>query len=144
VGLMENVVGFMGLSGMGASQKAQISAEIDLFQAVSAHVSWKQRLQEYLNGTSIEKLDAMVVCRDDECTLGKWIHGPGLKHFYMDETFHQLRHDHAKFHKLASNVVLHAQANERVEAETLLVGEYRQISRKVVQTLTELNQHISA
>jgi hypothetical protein len=140
---INRAAGFLGFSGLGASQKAQIREEISLMDAINAHVKWKVRLEDYLNGTSKEKLDPMVICRDDQCVLGKWIHGPALKHFHKDTTFHQLRSDHAQFHFVAGNVVRHVQASERAAAEALMDGEYKQASRKVVQELTELHQHIN-
>jgi hypothetical protein len=143
MGLMDGVTRFFGLSRAAESVKAKIREEINLMEAVQAHVKWKLRLQEYLNGTSQEKLDPMVICRDDQCVLGKWIHGPALKHFHDDETFHQLRSDHAQFHFIAANVVKHVQANERPAAEALMTGQYRIASGKVVSALTELNQHVN-
>jgi len=140
--IMNGVAGFFGMS-LGTTQKAQIREELNLMDAIHAHVKWKVRLQDYLNGTSQEKLDPMVICRDDQCVLGKWIHGPALKHFHEDETFHQLRADHAQFHFVAGNVVKHVQTNERVAAEALMDGDYKHASRKVVQALTELNQHLN-
>ena len=110
---------------------------------INAHIKWKVRLQNYLDGTSQEKLDPMIICRDDQCVLGKWIHGAALKHFHEDGTFHQLRADHAQFHFVAGNVVKHMQANERTEAEALMEGEYQQASRKVVVALTELHKHVN-
>lgn len=139
---INGMAGFFGLS-LGANQKAKIREEISLMDAINAHVKWKVRLQDYLNGTSQEKLDPMVICRDDQCVLGKWIHGPAIKHFHDVPTFHQLRSDHAQFHFVAGNVVKHVQTNERAAAEALMDGEYNQASRKVVQALTELNQHVN-
>lgn len=141
--LMNGVAGFFGLSNVGVKVKEQIREEINLMDAVQAHVKWKVRLQDYLNGTSTEKLDPMIICRDDQCVLGKWIHGPALKHFHEDATFHQLRADHAQFHFIAGNVVKHVQDNERAAAEALMDGDYKQASHKVVHALTELNRHLN-
>lgn len=141
--ILDGISGFFGSFRMAESQKAQIREEINLMDAVNAHVKWKARLQDYLNGTSQEKLDPMNICRDDQCVLGKWIHGEALKHFHQDTTFHQLRADHAQFHFIAGNVVKHVQANEPAQAEALMENEYKLASRKVVMALTELNTHIN-
>jgi methyl-accepting chemotaxis protein len=143
MGLIGGMAGFFGFSKVDEGKKAQIREEINLMEAVQAHVKWKVRLQDYLNGTSQEKLDPMVICRDDQCVLGKWIHGPALKHFHEDETFHQLRADHAQFHFIAGNVVKHVHSNERAQAEALMDNDYKHISRKVVNSLTELNRHLN-
>lgn len=125
------------------TKKNKIRDEINLAEAVEAHVSWKVRLQKYLDGKSDEQLDPMVICRDDQCKLGKWIHGPALNHFHTFEPFHELRADHAQFHYVAANVVKNVQANDRVAAEEILKGEYQKISHKVVMALTELNNLVT-
>jgi methyl-accepting chemotaxis protein len=141
--IFQGISGFFGSSRLADSKKAQILEEINLMDAINAHVKWKTRLQNYLNGNSQEQLDPMVICRDDQCVLGKWIHGPAMKHFHEDSTFHELRADHAQFHFIAGSVVKHVQSNERPQAEALMDNEYKHASRKVVQALTDLNTHLN-
>lgn len=143
MGLMRGVAGFFGLSRSNESKKTQIRKEINLMDAINAHIKWKVRLEDYLSGTSQEKLDPMVICRDDQCVLGKWIHGPATRYLHGDVTFHQLRADHAMFHLVAGNVVSHVHANEYVKAVALMEGEYKRSSRKVVLALTRLNEQIN-
>lgn len=119
-----------------------VRSEVDIPQCIDAHMKWKGRLQSYLDGTSSEELDPMVICRDDQCVLGKWIHGPALKHFHDDEGFHKLRSDHANFHFIAGSVVKKVQENDRAGSEALFRGEYARTSREVIQDLTELNKHL--
>lgn len=126
----------------GAEKKKEISDEIDISEAVAAHVSWKLRLQKCLDGTSEETLVADVVCRDDQCKLGKWIHGSARKHFDGTQPFHNLREDHAVFHQLAGQIVRHAQADDHASAHALMEGDYKQVSHKVVMALTELNKEL--
>jgi len=133
-----------GWFGLTANKKEAIRDEINIMDAITAHVKWKVRLQGYLNGTSGETLDPMVICRDDQCTLGKWIHGPGMKHFHEHEAFHALRSDHAEFHFIAGNVVKKVQENDRAAADALMENEYARTSRKVVQALNELNTQVMA
>lgn len=143
MGLMSGIAITFGKSEIKGNAKAQIKEEIDFFAAISAHVSWKVRLQNYLEGRSSEEMDPDVVCCDDKCELGKWIHGPGLKHFFSDAAFHELRADHARFHVIAANVVRFTQVNDGTAARSLLDGEYRKISHKLVHSLTELNKQVS-
>lgn len=139
------------LSGMASlfhlhidtAKKELIREEVNLSEAVEAHISWKLRLQTYLEGKSKESLDPMVICRDDQCKLGQWIHGPALNHFHEFEPFHQLRADHAQFHYLAANVVQKVHAKEHAAAEAILKGDYQRISHKVVIALTELNNLVT-
>jgi len=133
---------FSSLLGFDESKKTNINDEINIMEAINAHVYWKMRLEKYVDGTSEEKLDPKLICRDDQCVLGKWIHGPALKHFHDDDGFITLRDDHAQFHLVASNVVTKVQANDTAAARDLLEGEYLKISHKVVHDLTELNKQL--
>ena len=124
--------------------KAKISEEINIMEAINAHIHWKLRLEKYLNGTSEENLDPSVIGRDDQCKLGKWIHGPALKYFNDDdETLKTLRDDHALFHVTAASVVTLVQSNNHLAAEGVMNGEYTQASRKVVRDLTLLGKNVN-
>lgn len=142
MGLFSGVASLLNLK-LDSNHKAQIREEIDLPQAVQAHINWKLRLQDYLEGRSKEQLDAMIICRDDQCELGKWIHTAGMNHFHELEPFHQLRADHAEFHYVAANVVQNVQSKDFIAARKILVDEYPHISRKVVLGLTELHKAVS-
>jgi len=132
---------FSSFTRPGKSEQTNLKDEIDIMDAINAHVHWKIRLESYLNGTSEEKLDPKIICRDDQCKLGKWLHGPALKYFRdSDVGYRTLRDDHAKFHVIASNVVTNAQANNMAAAKVLMSGEYMRASRKVVRDLTELSK----
>jgi len=122
--------------------RAAINSDINIAEALAAHVNWKGRLVRYLNGTSDEELDPMVICRDDQCALGKWIHGPALNYFHADDDFHKLRTDHANFHFVAGNVVKKMQENDKEGANSLMKNEYERASREVINGLTELNKHL--
>lgn len=134
---------FSKLFGLDQSKKSSIRNEIDITEAINAHMKWKARLQRCLDGTSDEVLNPMVICRDDQCALGKWIHGPAANHFHGDQGFSVLRSDHAQFHFVASNVVHKVQQNEHASAMEIFNGEYMHASRKVIHALTELNKHLN-
>jgi len=131
---------FSQLFGLSESKKTSIRDEINIMDAINAHIKWKIRLEKYLAGTSEEKLDPAVVCRDDQCVLGKWIHGSAEKHFQDGEGLKVLRDDHAEFHVIAGKIVSSVQKNDKITAETLMKGPYMNASRKVVRDLTELNK----
>ena len=122
--------------------RKNIRSEINIAECIDAHMKWKGRLQSYLEGTSKEQLDPMVICRDDQCVLGKWIHGPALNYFHNDDGFHKLRSDHANFHFVAGSIVKKVQENDLAGSDALLKSEYARASRDVIQDLTELNKHL--
>lgn len=143
MGLLITGMAYLFNLHIDSAKREAIRDEINLAEAVEAHINWKLRLQSYLDGKLSEPLDSMVVCRDDQCKLGKWIHGPALKHFHEMEPFHQLRADHAQFHFVAAKVVTNVQENNRAAADAILHGEYQQISHKVVMAITELNSLVN-
>lgn len=135
---------FASLLGFNEAKVIKIKEEINILDAINAHILWKIRLEKYMKGTSEEKLDPKVICLDNQCKLGKWIHGTAQEHFKDDESLTYLREEHAKFHVFASNIVTKVQANDLAAAQELFEGDYKYTSRKVIFALTELSKHIQA
>jgi len=133
---------FSNILGLDEAKKEIIKTDINIMDAINAHVLWKIRLEKYINGTSEEKLDARVICLDNQCKLGKWIYGPALEHLQSDESLDYLRDEHAKFHAFAGRIVESVQANDKAAATALMEGDYKFTSRKVIFALTELGKHL--
>ena len=134
---------FSKLLGLSENKKSSIKNEANIPDAINAHVKWKIRLEKYLDGSSEEKLDAAVICRDDQCALGKWIYGAAEIHFKGDEGLKILREDHAEFHTIAGKIVSCVQASDQKMAEALMKQDYAEASRKVIRDLTELDKQLS-
>ena len=107
--------------------------------AIDAHQKWKARLQAVINGDESENLSADVISRDDQCVLGKWIHGVGGQLFGTDETFKELHKNHVMFHQCAGRVLKLAQAGAKTDAQdSLKAGEYAEVSRRVTLDLAQM------
>jgi len=104
--------------------------------AINAHVAWKQRLAKCLAGDG-EKLDPSVVGRDDQCDLGKWIHGEGQQ-LASDTDLRALRAQHAVFHTRAAEVVELCQRGDKSAAQQLMDGGYSTAANAVIRTLGAL------
>jgi Chemoreceptor zinc-binding domain len=136
-------MGFVSnLLGLDESKKTLIQNDLNIMDAINAHVLWKIRLEKYINGTSEEKLDPKVICLDNQCKLGKWVYGPAIKHFKDDESLNYLRDEHTKFHIFAGRIVENVQANDKAAAIALLEQDYKYTSRNVIFALTELGKHL--
>jgi len=100
--------------------------------AIHAHASWKMKLSAYIKNPD-NSIDANVVCKDDQCTLGKWIHGEGAQHASLPE-FSLLKAAHASFHKEAAEIVRRAKAGEKVSDELVLgaKSKFSELSTQVV------------
>jgi hypothetical protein len=85
-----------------------------------------------------------VISQDDQCVLGKWIHGVGRQRFGTDGVFQRLRKNHADFHLSAGKVLALARAGNEAESRmSLKSGDYALLSQDVVLDLAEMYQHVS-
>lgn len=125
---------------LSTGEAAAVLAELDIDKAIAAHENWKQRLQDYLDGKSTEELKPEVVCLDDRCDLGKWLHGPGKMRLGGYPAFSVLVARHQYFHAQASSVVALAQAGQKDKATQTLGSSYRYASNQVVLLLKELKR----
>ena len=115
---------------------------LDIDVAIGAHQNWKDRLALYLDGNSTEDLRPEVICHDDRCDLGKWVHNNGKK-FYGDEVvFQRLVGDHAAFHRAAGDVVgLYKNKGER-DARRVLTSDFDLYSLRVIDGLEQLERRV--
>ena len=125
---------------LDAKSAAAVLAEIDIDTAIAAHENWKLRLQNYVNGKSSEILKPEVVCLDDRCALGEWLHGPGSQRLGRYPAFSLLLARHKYFHVQASSVVALVQADAKDKATQLLDSSYRHASNQVMLLLKELKR----
>lgn len=123
----------------GAEDKEAELAGLNFMSAVDAHMKWKIRLEDCINGTSAEKLQVDVVCRDDQCELGKWINDQGAQMFGFSETFSDLKAHHADFHRCAAGVLAAAQSGDTAGALKLLHrGDYVMESQRIKKLLARM------
>ena len=112
--------------------------------AVEAHNKWRVRLAAVIDGTSTEKLEPGVVSQDNQCVLGKWVHGGGAQKFGHEATFHQLRDTHAEFHAQAGRVLALAQGGQVADARKQLEsGDYLVLSHRIRAQLASLYVSLS-
>ena len=137
--MLDTIKGWLG-------QSAGISAEgnnkINIMDVHNAHIKCKVGFQEYLSSTPIEKLDSSLICRDNNCPLGKWIHGPAFGQFNQLGAFYTLRAAHAQLHFVAGRVV------EKIQGKTITLeaastdNEYVRVSRNLMKAITDLKKQI--
>lgn len=126
--------------GLDALTAKAVLAELDIDTAISAHENWSARLNAVIKGTSTEQLQPEVVCLDDRCDLGKWLHGPGRERLGKYPAFSVLVARHKHFHMEASTVLSLAQSGDLARAEQKLGSGYRHASTQVVLLLKELKR----
>lgn len=126
--------------GLDASTARAVLAELDIDTAIAAHENWSTRLLAVIKGSSAEQLQPELVCLDDRCDLGKWLHGPGRERLGKYPAFSVLVARHKHFHMEASTVLSLAQSGEQAKAEQKLGSGYRHASNQVVLLLKELKR----
>lgn len=118
------------------ARKALVGLDIDV--AIAAHENWKVRLRSYLDGNSTEDLRPEVICHDDRCDLGKWIHGSGGAALQRYAAFGELKATHRLFHMQASTVIMNATSGNRDDAERLFNEDYTKTSASIIKRLGDL------
>jgi methyl-accepting chemotaxis protein len=111
---------------------------MDYDTAMQAHATWKIKLTSYASGVSSEKLDPDMVCKDDVCPLGQWIHGDGQQVMTTRPEYSALVVAHAEFHHEAAALIrqIHSGAGDPVRAQLADVNSgYRKASSKVMDLL---------
>lgn len=126
--------------GLDAQTAQAVLDELDIDTAIAAHENWSARLTAVIRGSSEEDLSPDLVCRDDHCDLGRWLHGPGRERLGQYPAFSMLVTRHQHFHLEAATVLSLAQAGETEKAERKLQSGYRHASTQVVLLLKEMRR----
>jgi methyl-accepting chemotaxis protein len=122
---------------LGAPSKASTHFDV----AIAAHIKWKLRLSQFIDGSSTEILDSATVCKDNQCVLGKWIYGEGQAHNNAPH-YGDLLAKHANFHRCAGDVVKSVEEKNKVAATSLLQGEFAVAAKETVTAIMDLKKEI--
>lgn len=113
---------------------------VDFMAAIEAHIRWKVRLEEYVEGVSEEKLDPAVIATDDQCLLGKWIYGAGGQKYGNNPLFQEVKCIHAEFHKCSAGIVCQADGGDREGAALALRhGDHFKHSQRIKAKLARMH-----
>ncbi|MDD5472353.1 MAG: CZB domain-containing protein [Sideroxydans sp.] len=131
----------MKLYGLSDSQKEEIKNELNVMEEIEAHIAWKLALQKYLDGKSKSDIRLDQIMRDDQCHLGKWLHGPALSYFGANnQGIEALTEQHSRLHTAAGFVVKNIQENNLPAAKRIMDGEVRKAFHELMTTLNVLNK----
>jgi len=107
--------------------------------AIAAHIKWKVRLSQFIDGVSTEQLSSATICKDNLCDLGKWIYGEGAK-YKVAPHYQDLVKKHANFHICAGDVVKKVEHGDRAGAKSALSGTFAIASKETVTAIMELKK----
>ena len=115
---------------------------IDFVGVAESHVLFFGRVKDFVHGElphSLSDLTELGQC----CELERWLKGVGAARFGKLRSFGRLHEAHAEFHLLASEVLAMIQAGSWIAAERMRKSELSQALRRVLITITELNESIN-
>ncbi len=120
----------------------KIEKPFDFDMAANGHMDWKMKLTKYLSNPN-RTLDPDHVCKDDQCTLGKWIYGTGEQYQQsLSGLYYDLKGSHAEFHKSAGDIISFAHAGDLKKAESILHGSYLQVSDKTIGLIEKMKDAV--
>src|SRR3990172_5705542 len=91
-----------------------------LGNAIAAHEEWKTTFRAAISNH--ETLDAITISADNRCELGRWLHGEGKKLFGTLPIHTHCVATHKLFHLEAGKIAEAINANNFVEAESMLAA----------------------
>ncbi|OYX48900.1 MAG: hypothetical protein B7Y97_09940 [Sphingomonas sp. 32-66-10] len=112
--------------------------------AIGAHGAWKLKLSTAVS-TGRSDDDPALVCRDDLCRFGLWLHGsdigPDTRH---GKPYQVIRRLHAEFHQSAGAVLDLVKRGDQPGARALFEGEYTERSATLIRALTLWKSELQA
>jgi Chemoreceptor zinc-binding domain len=115
---------------------------MDLDQAAQKHAEWKTKFRAAIS--KHERMDAAAIQQDNQCELGKWLHGEAKKKHATLAAYQECVTKHAAFHKEAGKVATAINAEKYTEAEAMLGGttSYGSASTAVIMALATLKKSV--
>jgi Chemoreceptor zinc-binding domain len=111
---------------------------MDLNAAIQKHAEWKFKFRNALHGN--EPMDTAAISKDNNCELGKWLHGEAKEIFGKTATYAKCVADHAVFHVEAGKIAAAVNSKRTDEVEYLLSAgsPFSEASKKVSISIIEL------
>jgi len=110
---------------------------LDLSKAKSAHLAWKARLRNFLDGK--ESLTQKEAVSHKHCVLGKWYYGEGLEKFGHIQEMLDVELPHAEMHALIKEIITAKESGDNLAAESIY-NEVGPLSEQIVSLLGQIEQ----
>lgn len=127
--------------GFDAYRRREVRDRMNLLGAAEAHILWKTRLGQHIQGSLREPLETSLIGQDNLCQLGHWIRGSEFEPFRGLPEFERLGDAHHRFHRFGDSIIEKLRSGDREGAEMLFRGPYNHALRQIIQALTEINRH---
>jgi methyl-accepting chemotaxis protein len=117
------------------------SAELDFENAINAHLAWRARVRNFLDGRG--SMQKQEVVSHHDCTLGKWYYSEGLEKYADFEEMQALEAPHARLHAIIGEILGCKERGELNQAEQLF-EELSELSDSIVSLLENLRAKLTA
>jgi Chemoreceptor zinc-binding domain len=114
---------------------------IDFVRVAESHVLFFGRVKDYVTG-ELPESNAEIAELGQACELENWLKGTGASRFGQLRSFARLHDAHVEFHRHAADVLAMIHAGSWMTAERIRKSDLSQALRRVLITLTELNESI--
>ena len=122
-----------GIAGSG-------SADLDFYSARTAHLAWRQKIRDFLDGK--EGLTHKEAVSHRDCILGKWLYSSGMKQYgHMDE-MQYMEKQHEKMHKVIREIIDMKNSGNPVAAENQF-HQVESLSGEIVDLLKTIENKVS-
>jgi len=115
------------------------NAGFDFEKAKSAHLAWRARVRNYLDGKSSMQPQEVVSHRD--CVLGKWYYAEGLANYGHLAEMRELEQPHSRLHALIGEIVERNRLKDPAGAEQLFT-QLANLSDSVIAALDRLQNRV--
>ncbi len=112
-------------------------ATFDFFAARTAHLAWRQRIRDFLDGAEGLTEDEAVSHRD--CKLGKWLYSIGLEQYGNIPAMRTMEKEHETLHATIREIVRLKNEGRDEEAEARF-ADIEKLSGKIVFLLKQVEK----
>lgn len=115
--------------------KVDITPQVELEMAKSAHRAWRVRIRNFLDGKSALSMEE--ASSHDECDLGRWCNTVGLQSFGHLSAMQELQRPHEQLHGLIRQIIETRGKGSDQEAERMF-EQVELFSEQIVSLLDQL------
>jgi methyl-accepting chemotaxis protein len=135
-GLLQHAIEGHGHGHADASH----DSDFDFFSARTAHLAWRQRIRDFLDGAKTLTHDEAVSHRD--CALGKWLYSVGMQQYGQIDDMQVMEREHQTLHAVIREIIDLKQQGRGEQAEQRF-GEIEMLSGKIVSLLKSVERKVS-
>ncbi len=116
-------------------------ATLDFFKARTAHLAWRQRIRDFLDGKQSLTHAEAVSHRD--CVLGKWLYHAGMATYGHIPEMQRMEKSHEQLHAVIRDIIALKEAGKYAQAESRF-AEIEQLSDEIVMLLHRVEGRVAA